>query len=192
MLFFVKNVTVLFLKRTLQNKALFKMNLKYYYQQSQYYRAQLMPALVAQFSPLYAKLFKRNEKIWAENRQSLLAREKDSLGFALGLFLQTNDLHLMPRLETHDVYHVITAYPIDVQSEAELLFFILGNGKRTLFTLGATCLALILMPEWWGIYWQSFLKGRKANSFVNENLVEWLDKPLAEIRAYIFENNTMT
>lgn len=152
------------------------------------YRAELMPTLVTKYSPLYRNLFKRRQKVWEENCQSLLAREKDSLGFALGHFLQKNGLTLMPKLETHDVYHVITGYPIDVQSEAELLFFILGNGKRSLFTLASTLLALFLMPEWWGIYWKSYQKGRKVTSFVNENLQEWLDKPLSEVQKHIFEH----
>lgn len=167
-------------------KVLFIMKITISFQFPQNLRQQLMLNLVKWVSPLYVFLFKRGKKTWQENRQSLLARKKDSFGFAIGSFLQKNEIELMPHLESHDVYHVVSGYPATVQGEAELIFFILGNGKKSFFTLGSAALAVILMPEWWEIYRKAFKRGKKCNYFVYEDFEKCLDMPFETIKKQIF------
>lgn len=157
------------------------MKLSISYTPPQGLRQNLMMNLVKWVSPLYVFLFKQNCNVWQENRQTLLARQADSFGFALGHFLEKNEIDLMPHVESHDAYHLISGYPITVQGETELIFFILGNGKRSLFTLGSAFLAFILMPEWWGLYVKSYQRGKSFGYFVHEDFEQWLDLPMQEV-----------
>ena len=76
----------------------------------------------------YARLFKRGKAPWKLSKKDLMNFQKGTLGNALGTFLYRNNFDLIPKLERHDAYHVITNYGTEVENEIALQYFFFGNG----------------------------------------------------------------
>lgn len=133
----------------------------------------------------YTQWFK-SHKGWHHNRESLLKLPLGSLGRELGLFLKRNDFQLIPKVERHDVYHVLTVYGIQVEDEIALQYLCLGNGKRSPYLLGAIALGTLLLPDYLPFYWKSFKKGLQSHPFHQLDYEKLLDVPLAELRSVFF------
>lgn len=71
------------------------------------YRKQLIEWLFNKSQKIYTSLF-RKHKAWGLNTNDLLQLPTHSIGFRLGTFLKDNDFELLPKVERHDAYHVIT------------------------------------------------------------------------------------
>ena len=80
----------------------------------------------------YQKWFKKGEA-WNVNTKELIAIKPDSLGFHLGCFLLKHNFEIQPKLEDHDVFHVLTKTGITVQEEIGMQYFLLGNGKKSAY-----------------------------------------------------------
>jgi hypothetical protein len=93
----------------------------------------------------YQRYFKKG-KPWQVTRQQLIWFPQDTLGFHLGCFLLKYDLQLQSKLEDHDVFHVLTTTGITVPEEIALQFFLLGNGKRSLYLLMVIVMGACFYP----------------------------------------------
>jgi len=80
----------------------------------------------------YQKYFKKSTP-WEIDKQKLLQYHKDSLGFGLGNFLDKNHFDIQPKLEDHDIIHVLTNTGISVAEEIGMQYYLLGNGKKSLY-----------------------------------------------------------
>jgi ubiquinone biosynthesis protein Coq4 len=110
----------------------------------------------------YANLFKKKLP-WTTTRKDLLMYPADTLGNTMGHFLETNDFQLIPKLERHDAYHVITGYSTEVKGEIELQYFFLGNGKRSLYQYGVILLGACIIPEYISSYIQAYHRGQESS-----------------------------
>jgi len=135
----------------------------------------------------YANYFKSNTA-WDLNRTDLLSFPTYTLGHALGLFLSTNDYDLIPKLEKHDAYHVITDYGTSVREEVALQYFFLGNKKRSLYLYAVIIIGALLLPENITYYYQSYLHGKNSTPFHQWNIGALLYKPLTAIKDAVFKN----
>lgn len=80
----------------------------------------------------YQKYFKKSTP-WQIDKDELLQYPKDSLGFGLGNFLDKNHFDIQPKLEDHDIIHVLTNTGVSVAEEIGMQYYLLGNGKRSLY-----------------------------------------------------------
>lgn len=128
----------------------------------------------------YAAL--KRKKPWGLTRDDLLAYPGGSLGLAIGWTLVENDFELMPKLESHDVLHVLTGTGTDVPSEVSLQFLMLGNGKRSLYLLGVVLLGALILPDQWGLFAAAWKRGRSLEPFHHIDAKPLLREPLAEVR----------
>lgn len=55
----------------------------------------------------YQKLFKKNDP-WQITSEDLINLPKETLGYQTGHFLKRNHFEMQPKLEDHDVIHVLT------------------------------------------------------------------------------------
>jgi ubiquinone biosynthesis protein Coq4 len=84
----------------------------------------------------YQKFFKKG-KPWDVEVNQLIQLPNDSLGFHLGCFLVKYNFEIQPKLEDHDIIHVLTNTGISVVEEIGMQYYLLGNGKTKLvFTHG--------------------------------------------------------
>ena len=71
----------------------------------------------------YQKYFKKSVP-WEIGKQELLQYPKNSLGFELGNFLDRNHFDIQPKLEDHDIIHVLPTpvFPLLKKSECNIIF----------------------------------------------------------------------
>ena len=116
---------------------------------------------------LYTKYVKKRKKAWLINRSDLIAMHPTNLGYHLGIFLQRHNFRVMPKLERHDVYHILTDTGTSLPDEIALQYLLLGNGKRSLYQFAMIGIGTILFPEHWKHYQINFNKGKNYHTFHN-------------------------
>lgn len=136
--------------------------------------------------PIYAKLWKRPRPAWQLGRdQLLMAYDPESLGFALGCFLNYRDLDLMPGFESHDVFHTLLGYGTSAPEEVMLQWCLLGNGKRSPYCFFAASIGALCFPEHWGLLRAAYQRGRQLRTFHHWYFEYLLQEDLTELRAFL-------
>lgn len=129
------------------------------------YREKFVVLLLEQFTFLHTLIHWRR-KAWQLSPEDYLKFKKDSLGNELGLFYSKNHFKPVDRAERHDVFHVLFGFDTTVKSECELQFFLAGNGKWSVFTIGTCIIAFVLFPSWLKNFKNSYQLGKQ---YVNVN-----------------------
>ncbi len=151
-------------------------------------RENLLIALVELTKPIYVKFFKKNKKAWQQNIQTLSRFPPNTLGNALGKFLKKNDFKLLPKLESHDVLHVLLGYKTTIEGEIEMQFFLLGNRKKSFYALFTAIIGVCLVPERTRAFFKEFKKGRDCKNISNWDFEHLLCEPLDSLQQQIFGN----
>jgi hypothetical protein len=148
-----------------------------------YWRGWLLARAAEWAKKVYFLIWDVKREPWKWKQADLEGFPEESLGYQLGRFLQENGFQLMDYYEKHDVYHVLTGYAPEVIEEAQMQFFLLGNGKRSP-SVWVTCLvALILLPEYAATFWKDYLKGRDCHPIGRWKFEFLLGEPLWRLRA---------
>lgn len=113
---------------------------------------------------LYTTLFKRSPA-WNLKREDLLKYPANSLGHHLGAFLEKHGFELIPKVEQHDIYHLLTGYGTSVEEEIALQYLCLGNGKSSLYLFGSIVIGTLILPEYFKLYREAYQKGQGLASF---------------------------
>ncbi len=113
----------------------------------------------------YRKFFKRGKRKWQFTEEQLLNFQEDSLGRTLGEFYHKHGFRMIPQMENHDVYHLVTNYSTKIQDEIAMQYLLFGNGKKSAYLLGVLVLGTIVFPEYYTIYMQAYRKGKNMRSF---------------------------
>lgn len=149
-------------------------------------REKLLINLVEWSKPYYARFFQKSKMPWKVDFDKLKTFPPRTLGGDLADFLEKEGFALMPKFETHDVYHVLLKYKTTVVDEARMQFFLLGNRKYSLYIIGANLLALIFYPEQIHAFIKEFKKGRKSISIAKWEFEHLLNEPTKALRKLIF------
>lgn len=112
----------------------------------------------------YQKYFKKNEP-WDINQASLLHYPEGSLGFGLGNFLYRNHFEIQEKLEDHDIIHVLTNTGISVYEEIGMQYYLLGNGKKSLYLFLVIASGTIFYPKRMHYFIQQYKRGKQALPF---------------------------
>ncbi|WP_397363447.1 hypothetical protein [Olleya sp. R77988] len=150
-------------------------------------RKQLIAWLFEVTQRIYTKYFKRNQP-WNIKKDNLLLLPKHTFGYHLGLFLDKNGFELIPKVERHDAYHVMTGYNSNEEDEIALQYLCFGNGKRSIYLFGVIIIGSIILPEYWRYYIKSFGIGKNANAFYNLDYKGLLNTSFNTLRGSIFTN----
>ena len=129
----------------------------------------------------YQRWFK-NESPWDISIQQLLEHPEESLGFHLGTFLLQHDFTPQPKLENHDVFHVLTRIGITVPEEIAMQFYLLGNGKRSTYLFMVIFVGTILYPDKYALFIKAYKKGKQALTFHQLDFKKLLITPIQGIR----------
>lgn len=140
-----------------------QMIVRKFIEQTQQWRDQFIFRMYGLSSKIYIKLSK-SEK-WSVNKSDLQLMPNDSLGKTLFNFLEKNQFDLIPYVENHDVFHVITQIPADVRGEVGMQCLLFGNGKKSVFLFLSMIAGLILTPEHYKYYINCYKKGQTMNRF---------------------------
>ncbi len=149
-------------------------------------RKHLIIKLFEKSQNFYVKYFKKDKIAWNITKQELLTYSKDTLGYQYIQFIIKNNFEILPKLERHDAYHIITGYKSKVQDEIALQYLCFGNGKCSIYLFGVIILGTILLPDYFTYYCQSYRIGKQANPFYNLDYEKLLVTNLEEIQTVIF------
>jgi ubiquinone biosynthesis protein Coq4 len=113
----------------------------------------------------YEFLFKKAVP-WKVSISDFINLPEESLGFHLGCFLLKYNLEPQPKLEEHDIYHVLTNTGVLVNNEINMQFYLLGNGKKSAFVFMVIATELLFYPFRIKTYIESYKKENKLINFI--------------------------
>jgi hypothetical protein len=155
------------------------------YKAQQSVRARFVLWLLETSVPLHT--FLKKERIaWDLRPEDFLAYEQGSLGHALGAFYQQEKFEPVPKAERHDVFHVLFGYRTDVVDESAMQFFLWGNGKASLFTIGTCLISGCLFPNKLGYFIKHYKKGKQTVSIKDWNFRWLLSENTENLKHQIF------
>lgn len=125
---------------------------------------------------------KKNEA-WNVGIEDLLQYSKDTLGYQMGYFLLRNNFDLQDKLESHDVFHVLTGTGITVPEEISMQFYLLGNGKRSAYLLTVIFLGALLYPDYLKFFLSRYRLGKSSLPFHQLDFYKLLDQPIERIKS---------
>ena len=128
---------------------------------------------------------------WNISNTALLGMPANTFGYRLGRFLEGNGFELIPKVERHDAYHVVTGFGIMAEDEVALQYLCFGNGKRTPYLFAVLCIGTIVLPEFWSYYRRSFHFGKRSNSFHHFDFKTVLPLDYYRFRSMIFSEETI-
>lgn len=145
-------------------------------------RLNIMLALYNSSQKIYTQLFKQNKSAWKISKEDFLKFSKDSLGYHMGIFYQEKGFDVIPKLENHDVFHVITESGTEIQDEVAMQYLLLGNGKISLYQFAMIGIGTCIYPEYLKMYFRALAKGNSMQKFYHLDFEALLKIPLAEIK----------
>lgn len=129
----------------------------------------------------YQKYFKRN-KPWNITPKQLIQYPQESLGFHMGCFLLKYNFEMQPKLEDHDVTHVLTNTGVTVFEEIGMQYLLWGNGKKSPYMLLVILLGALFYPNRLKTFYSCFKRGHNAHAFHNLDFKKMLLQPVKEIQ----------
>ena len=152
-------------------------------------RDKLLVQLVDWTKPLYTKWFKKNTPAWNYNKMTLLQFPEKTLGRTLGEFLKKEQLELMPKMEDHDVFHVLLDFKTTIKDEVRMQFFLLGNGKRSMYAIVTAFIGILIQPEHIVAFRKAFYTGKQCLPISKWAFQHLLHEPIALLQNQIFKRN---
>ena len=129
----------------------------------------------------YQKFFKKN-KAWDVSIPELIQHPQESLGFHLGCFLLKYNFEIQPKLEDHDVIHVLTNTGISVPEEIGMQYYLLGNGKKSLYLYMVIASGTFFYPTRLKQFVAEYQRGKSAHEFYHLDYLKMLKIPVTTIR----------
>ena len=126
--------------------------------------------------------FKKNEA-WNLGIEDLLQFPKATLGYQMGYFLLSNNFDLQEKLESHDVFHVLTNTGITVPEEISMQFYLLGNGKRSAYLYSVILLGTLFFPDYFKLFLSRYRRGKASLAFHQLDFQKLLNQPLEGIKS---------
>ena len=138
----------------------------------------------------YRRFFKRKKRKWQFNEKQLLAFQEDSLGKKLGEFYKKHGFRMIPQLENHDVYHLITKYATKMIDEISMQYLLFGNGKKSAYLLGVLVLGTLVFPEYFNTYRKAYQKGKSMKAFHHWDFEALLWQNFENLQDFIQQKQT--
>ncbi|WP_438422391.1 Coq4 family protein [Aquimarina macrocephali] len=144
-------------------------------------RAYILETIYELSKKPYQKWFKKQPS-WDISAKTLITYPKGSLGFHLGCFLLQHDFSPQPKLENHDVFHVLTSTGISVPEEVAMQYYLLGNGKRSIYLISVIFIGTLLYPDKIKLFKKAYRKGKAAYPFHQLDYKKLLHQPVQTLK----------
>ena len=129
----------------------------------------------------YQKFFKKGVA-WNVTPKELIAYKEGSLGFHLGCFLLKYNFDMQPKLEDHDVIHVLTNTQVAVPDEIAMQYFLLGNGKKSAYLFMVICIGTIFYPTHFKQFIYNYKRGKNSHQIYDLDFYKMLHIPVKTIQ----------
>ncbi|MEM6724105.1 MAG: hypothetical protein AAF598_08705 [Bacteroidota bacterium] len=144
------------------------------------FRMYLIGKLIEWSVPILGAFFRPTP--WPMNQEQMSHLPEGSLGKTMAETLHKNGLTLIPKYESHDAKHVLLDYPMDGLGEIRLQFCQLGNGNRSLATVGIVLIGIVLLPECWELFRKDWRRGRRMPNLGAVDFGTVLEDSLFDLR----------
>lgn len=148
-------------------------------------RVQFLLFVYEKTQKLYRKYFKKKKRQWQFNERQLLEFQEDSLGRKLGEFYHKHGFSMIPKMENHDVHHLITGCGTNFEDEIAMQYLLLGNGKLNAHLLAAIVLGTLILPEYIKIYGNAYRKGKTMRAFYQWDFEDLLWQNFEHLKDFI-------
>ena len=139
----------------------------------------------------YQTFFKCKTKAWNLTIWDLIHFDDGTLGYDLGVFLQNNGFLPQDKLESHDVFHVLTGSGVAVPEEVSMQFYLYGNGKRSAYLYMVMIIGAVFYPDKYQQFKYAYKQGEKSKPFHQLEFRDLLTTPTLELRTkYCIHDNT--
>lgn len=129
----------------------------------------------------YQRFFK-NKEAWDIDKQQLLQYSEESLGYHLGQFLHKNNFDIQPKLEDHDIIHVLTNTGVSVRDEIGMQYYLFGNGKNSLYLYLVIFVGTLFYISHMKYFMNEYTKGNRAFAFHSLDYSKMLMIPISTIQ----------
>jgi ubiquinone biosynthesis protein Coq4 len=129
----------------------------------------------------YQKMFKK-QKAWDIDIPKLIVMPQETLGFQLGCFLLKYNFETQPKLEDHDIIHVLTNTGISVVDEIGMQYYLLGNGKKSSYMFAVIIIGTLFYLSKTKHFKNQFQRGLQAHQFYNLDFQKMLTIPIQTIQ----------
>ncbi len=129
----------------------------------------------------YQHFLKKNAP-WSVTKEELLTYPEKTLGNDLGIFLTVNHFTMEPKLEDHDVMHILTGIGTSVKEEIAMQCYLLGNGKRSVYLFMVVLIGTLFYPFEISFFHSYYKRGRRALAFYYLDYSKLLLQPTENIR----------
>ncbi len=153
-------------------------------------RVQFLLLIYEKTQKLYRTYFKKKKRQWQFNEKQLLEFQKDSLGRKLGEFYKKHGFTIIPKMENHDVHHLITGCGTNFEDEIAMQFPLLGNGKLNAHLLAAIILGTLILPEYLKMYLKAYRKGKDMRPFYHWDFEGLLWQNFDHLKDFISQKET--
>ena len=144
-------------------------------------RAILIEKLYEMSKKPYQKYFKKNEP-WNITMTELINYKEETLGFHLGCFLMKYNFEIQPKLEDHDIIHVLTNTGILVTDEIGMQYYLLGNGKKSSYLFMVIAIGTIFYPTRLKSFLNFYQRGKQSHQFYDLDFLKMLHQPISNIQ----------
>ncbi len=130
------------------------------------YRAQMLDKLTHTSAVKF--IFKiRNKETFQYSHEQLHQFPSGTLGKELAEELTKNNFTLLENYERHDCKHIILGFPMNELGEASMQFFLFGTRYYSFPQIIAIGVCILIMPEYWSIFYKEYKRGRNCPKLVN-------------------------
>jgi ubiquinone biosynthesis protein Coq4 len=137
----------------------------------------------------YLLFFKRNKESWEISTQDLQNYKEGTLGKSLYIFLLHNGFEVQNKLESHDVFHVLTETGTTVPEEISMQYRLYACGKRSIYGFITMALGTLVIPEKSELYFSSYRMGKRMVDLSTWDLKSLLNEPINELRKQIYQQH---
>jgi hypothetical protein len=148
-------------------------------------RERMLLWLLGSVIAVHAKVYVRR-KAWGLQREDMLQYPKGTLGYELGAFLKQEELQPVSKVERHDAFHILLGFTTDLEDEAAMQFFLVGNGKVSPFTLATALFTGLVMPDKWGRFYREFRRGQQTLNIAKWDFLKLLGEDFETVQRIIF------
>ncbi len=129
----------------------------------------------------YTKFIKKGIS-WNIKTNELLQYNQESLGFHLGCFLLKYNFEMQPKLEEHDIFHVLTNIEITVPDEIAMQYYLLGNGNKSIYLIMVIIVGSFFYPTQIRKFKENYSRGKLAHRIYDLDFQKMLKIPVTTIR----------
>lgn len=129
----------------------------------------------------YQKFIKKNEP-WEVTPKELIQYPQESLGFHMGCFLLKYNFEMQPKLEDHEVIHVLTNTGVSVIEEIGMQYYLWGNGKKSAYLYMVITIGTLCYPTRLKTFTKYYNRGKAAHHFHNLAFEKMLHLPIQTIQ----------